>query len=367
MTMAPKLLNPGPVTLTDRVRAAMGRPDLCHREPEFASLALDVIARLGGVYGTAAGAHRAVLLTGSGTAAVEAMVGSLVPRDGRALVAANGVYGERIADMLRAHGKAFDVAAAEWTAPIDLDAVETQLATGLFSHVIAVHHETTTGRLNDIDALGASCRHHGVSLLLDAVSSFGGEEIKFDEWNLEACAATANKCLHGVPGASFVLARDDAFDRSSGSPSVYLDLHRYRRAQETGYSPFTQSPQVLYALDEALAELADDGGWQARRSRYRGLTDRVRRGLADIGVQPLLAADVSSSMLTSYDLPAGASYDRLHDRLKDDGYVIYAGQGFLDGRIFRIAVMGDLDAVDMDRVVESATHALAPVTADRAS
>ncbi|HEX6485964.1 MAG TPA: hypothetical protein VF012_04590, partial [Nocardioidaceae bacterium] len=94
---------------------------------------------------------------------------------------------------------------------------------------------------------------------------------------------------------------------------------------------------------------------------------RVRRGLADIGVQPLLAPDVSSSMLTSYDLPAGASYDRLHDRLKDDGYVIYAGQGFLDGRIFRIAVMGDLDADDMDRVVESATHALAPVTADRAS
>ena len=367
MATAPKLLNPGPVTLTDRVRAAMGRPDMCHREPEFASLTLDLTARLGGVYGPAAAAHRAVMLTGSGTAAVEAMVGSLVPRDGRALVAANGVYGERIADMLRAHGKAFDVAAAEWTAPIDLDAVEAQLATGLFSHVVAVHHETTTGRLNDIDALGAVCRRRGVALLLDAVSSFGGEEIKFDEWNLEACAATANKCLHGVPGTSFVLVRDDAFERPSGSPSVYLDLHRYRRAQETGYSPFTQPPHVLFALDEALAEFTDDGGWQARRSRYRALTDRVRGGLSALGAQPLLPADESSSMLTSFYLPVGSSYDRLHDRLKDDGYVIYAGQGFLDGRIFRIAVMGDLDADDMDRVVESATRALAPATADRAS
>jgi 2-aminoethylphosphonate-pyruvate transaminase len=367
MAIAPKLLNPGPVTLTDRVRAALGRPDLCHREPEFASLALGVMARLGEVYAPGAAAYRAVLLTGSGTAAVEAMVGSLVPRGGRALVAANGVYGERIADMLRAHGKAFDVAAAEWTAPIDLEEVETRLATGTYTHVIAVHHETTTGRLNDIDALGARCRQHGVPLLLDAVSSFGGEEIRFDEWNLEACAATANKCLHGVPGASFVLARKDAFERPSGAPSVYLDLHRYLRAQESGYSPFTQSPHVLYALDEALAELFEEGGWRARRSHYRTLTDRVRRGLSAIGVEPLLSRDESSAMLTAYHLPLGVTYDELHDRLKDDGYVIYAGQGFLDGRIFRIAVMGDLDVDDMDRVVESATQALAPVTAGRAS
>jgi 2-aminoethylphosphonate-pyruvate transaminase len=364
---APKLLNPGPVTLTDRVREALHRPDICHREPEFAALSLDVIDRLGRVYGSAADSYRAVLLTGSGTAAVEAMVGSLVPRDGRALVAANGVYGERIVDILRAHGKSFDVAAAEWIAPIDLDAVDAQLATGAFTHVIAVHHETTTGRLNDIDALGERCRHHGVALLLDAVSSFGGEQIRFEEWNLEACAATANKCLHGIPGAAFVVARDTAFDRPTGSPSVYLDLHRYRKAQETGYSPFTQAPHVLYALDEALQELADAGGWEARRSHYRSLTDRVRQGLRDLGVAPLLEPAESSAMLTAYHLPAGASYDRLHDQLKDDGYVIYAGQGFLDGRIFRIAVMGDLMLSDVDRVVASATGVLAPASADRAS
>jgi 2-aminoethylphosphonate-pyruvate transaminase len=363
--MAPKLLNPGPVTLTERVRAALTRPDLCHREPEFADLTVRVLDKLAAVYG--APGYRPVLLTGSGTAAVEAMVGTLVPRDGRALVAANGVYGERIADMLRAHAKAFDVVAAEWIAPIDLDAVDRHLTAGTYTHVLAVHHETTTGRLNDIEALGAICRRHGVALLLDAVSSFGGEELRFDEWNLEACAATANKCLHGVPGASFVVVRDDAFERESGSPSVYLDLHRYRASQHRGYSPFTQPPHVVQALDEALDELADSGGWRARHAHYRALTDRARRGLVALGVEPLLDEQESSAMLTAYRLPDGASYDRLHDRLKDDGYVIYAGQGFLDGRIFRIAVMGDLDEHDIDAVVASAARTLGAARAEHAS
>jgi 2-aminoethylphosphonate-pyruvate transaminase len=156
-----KLLNPGPVTLTQRVRQAMVREDLCHREPEFAALQATIREGLVRVYPDAAHDFTAILLAGSGTAAVEAMVGSLVPHKGQALVVANGVYGERMAAMLNAQGKVIHVVSSEWTAPMDLTAVERILARepGV-THVVAVHLVTTSGRLNDIPALGTLCRHY---------------------------------------------------------------------------------------------------------------------------------------------------------------------------------------------------------------
>ncbi len=350
-----RLLNPGPVTLTERVRGALQQPDLCHREQEFADLQLDVRRRLEAIYDGADG-YVAVMLTGSGTAAVEAMVGSVVPRDGHALVVANGVYGDRMAQMLAAQGKRHDVVAADWLKGMDLAAVDARLAADAsITHVLAVHHETTTGRLNDLDALGAICKRHNRPLLLDGVSSFGGEPIRFAEWNLDAVAATANKCLHGVPGVSFVMVKKSLFAaRPSGATSVYLDLWRHWKEQERGWSPFTQSVHVVYALQEALRELDAQGGWKARHAEYARRAAVVRNALAAMKVEYFLddGATASSSILTAFKVPAGKSYDRLHDDLKARGFVIYAGQGPYLGKMFRIAVMGDLGARDLEELVE---------------
>ena len=153
------LLNPGPVTLSDRVRRALTKEDQCHREPEFAELTLDIKRRLQQVYPAAAANFEALLLSGSGTCAVEAMLASLAPQETKTLVVANGVYGERMAAMLAAHGHPYEMLAFEWLAAIDLDAVERRLeADASITHVATVHHETTTGRLNDLDKLGAICR-----------------------------------------------------------------------------------------------------------------------------------------------------------------------------------------------------------------
>ncbi len=279
-----KLLNPGPVTLTERVRRALIRPDACHREADFVALAADVRARLAAVYPEAATTHQAILLTASGTGAVEAMLGSLLTKDDRCLVAANGVYGERAAAIVTAQGKNFSVVRGEWTAPLDIQEIARQLD-GTFTHVFAVHHETTTGRLNDLDALGRLCRDRNVPLLLDAVSSFAGEALRFSAWNLLACAATANKCLHSAPGLAFVLVDRAALARPSGAPSVYLDLHRYAAA---GF-PFTPAVPALYALDEALRELDDDGGVVARHARYRDLSTQLRQGIARPGHRAVFA------------------------------------------------------------------------------
>jgi 2-aminoethylphosphonate-pyruvate transaminase len=349
------LLNPGPVTLSDRVRRAMLGEDLCHREPEFAELTLEIKAGLSRVYPEAATDYEAILLAGSGTCAVEAMLSSLVPKDGKALVVTNGVYGERMAGMIKAHGKAVEVISSQWHEPMNLVAVENRLSEDSeITHVVAVHHETTTGRLNDVAQLGQICKEKNVALLLDSVSSFGAEAIEFGAWNLEACAATANKCLHGVPGLSFVLVDKSVFaSRLSGAGTVYLDLYGYYQGQKTGFSPFTQPVQVAYALQEALEEMTEMGGWKGRRDRYVFLSQKIRDSLGELGIKTLLPKEDYSCVLTSFKLPSGYNYEKIHDHLKEAGFVIYAGQGGLKNSIFRIANMGNIQDDDLQNLLKT--------------
>lgn len=347
------LLNPGPVTLTERVRRALTRGDWCHREPEFAELTQQLNSQLAAVYPGVGERCEAVLLTGSGTAAVESMLATFAPARRCTLVLANGVYGERMARILEAHGRPHRVLRHGWTDPVDVAALERVLAHDRnISHVAVVHHETTTGRLNDLESIGRVCKAWSASLLLDAVSSFGAEHLDTEEWNVAALAATANKCLHGAPGLSFVIARRELW-RAPAVPAgtVYLNLFGYHRAQYGGgYSPFTQSVPVAFALGEALAEFREQGGWQARRSLYRRRAARVCAALTGAGVRTLLEPSEYASVLWSYELPAGMTYQYVHDALKREGFVIYAGQGDLGRHIFRIAHMGDIGEQDMERL-----------------
>lgn len=352
------LLNPGPVSLSEGVRRAAVATDLCHREPEFFDLQDRVLDALLQVYGLDPGLWRAVLLAGSGTSALEAMLASLVPEDGRLLVLENGVYGERISLVAGIHRIPSESVGHEWTRPWDLERVADKLARGGFSHVAAVHHETTTGRLNPVTELAGLCRSYAADLLLDTVSSFGAEAIPFDAPALAACALTANKCLHGIPGTSMVLVRDHAL-RSAVRParSLTLDLGLWADHQQRRSTPFTPAVNSLQALDQALKELGAAGGWRARHARYHRLADRAAAALAELGVRPFLPAQESSCVLRSYELPAGREYAGVHDGLKRHGFVIYAGQAALAERIFRISTMGDISDYDLARL----TAALADV------
>ncbi len=345
------LLNPGPVTLSERVRSALTRGDWCHREAEFATLTREINQRLARVYPQMAEGFEAVTITGSGSAAVEGMLHAFAPVDGATLVVSNGVYGERMVAMLAAQGKAHWTTQGDWLSSIDIRQVEALLtAHPQITHVATVQHETTTGRLNDLDTLGRLCKTRGLSLLVDAVSSFGAENIEPEAWNLAALASTANKCLHGVPGLSFVLARASCWSADSPATSVYLDLHRYHRAQHgDGFSPFTQAVQVAFALSEALAELEDEGGWRERQRSYSRRAEVFADTLHTAGVEPLLPSGTCSAVLRAWKLPSHLGYEQLHDRLKSQGIVIYAGQGNLQEQVFRIAHMGDIDG-ELDHV-----------------
>jgi 2-aminoethylphosphonate-pyruvate transaminase len=350
------LLNPGPVTLSERVRRSMLQPDLCHRESEFFDLQDEARRRLLAIYSLDPTQWAAVLMTASGTAAVESMIAAMVPANGRLLIVENGVYGERIALICAQYGVAHERIVGDWMQPPDHAAIAAQLASPpkslRFTHVAIVHHETTTGRLNDLRALAGLCRVHGAMLLVDAVSSFGAEAIDFTDPAFSAVAATANKCLHGVPGAAFVIVRRKDLQHAA-SRTYYLDLARLARLQDERNTPFTPAVHAYYALVEALREYEEQGGRSARYDRYAALAERVRAGLAALGIAAAIPAQESSVVLRAYKLPLKLSYAQLHDALKADGFVIYAGQGNLAKSLFRISTMGNLMPADIDRLVLS--------------
>ena len=199
------LLNPGPVTLTHRVKTSLLKGDLCHREPEFGQLQQNIREKLLQVYALDSSTWTSIILTGSGTAAVEALITSLTPKNSNLLILENGVYGERIRKIATASKITNDQIKSGWGESINFGALEKALSSQKYSHVALVHHETTTGRLNKLEQILSLCKHYNCKVLLDAVSSFGAEDISFEGGLITGVAATANKCLHGVPGISFVL------------------------------------------------------------------------------------------------------------------------------------------------------------------
>jgi 2-aminoethylphosphonate-pyruvate transaminase len=354
------LLNPGPANTSRRVRQALLTPDLCHREPEFFTLMRDCRERLVRMAG-AADRFAAVLFTGSGTAAIEAAVASAVPRDRAVLVVNNGVYGDRLARIAAAHAIRAEVLRYDPVTPVPPADVEAALrAHPEVSHVALVHHETTTGLLNPVEAVASVAARQGRRVLVDAMSSLFGEPLEVATDGIDFVMASANKCLQGLPGVAFVLARRAAVAALRDQPprSVYLDLHGHFAAQEADNTPFTPAVQLLHALREALVELEEEGV-KARIARYAENARVLRAGMAALGFSILVPEGARSSILTTFRLLPGLDYDALHDAMKRRGYIIYAGQGDIRRYAFRVANMGTLTPAVMAGVVRAFGEALA--------
>jgi len=349
----PILLNPGPVSLSEGVRSAVARVDLCHRETEYFDVQDAVIAGLLEVYGCARQTWAAILVGGSGTTAMEAMLASLLPSQSHLLVIENGIYGQRLSRIADIHALGHEAMQLDWGAGIDLRELAGLLGSGRFSHVATVHHETTTGRLNDVAAIAGLCERHGVSLLLDSVSAFGAEAVPFDSAAVMAVATSANKCLHGIPGLAIVLCRQSALDAAPPARSLTLHLPDWASHQQRRSTPYTPPVNAVLALAQALRELREQGGWEARRTHYRKLAGQVAATLKSLGVEPWLPAAESSCVLRSYRLPQGMDYNALHAGLKQRGFIIYGGQGGLLEQLFRLSTMGEISAYDMARLQQA--------------
>jgi 2-aminoethylphosphonate-pyruvate transaminase len=343
------LLNPGPVNVSPRVTAALARGDLCHREPEANELLARIRRRLVEAFAPR-GDFGAVLVSGSGTAALETAVTSVLSETGRLLIVSNGVYGERMAAMAAAARLPHTVVETSWTSPPDLPRLAHEAAAPDVEAIAVVHHETTTGLINPVAEVGRVARAHGKLLLVDSVSGLAGDALDLDAVGADLVVGTGGKCIQGFPGLAFVLVREEVMPRLLTHPrrSLYLSLAGYWEAQERRTTPFTPAVQIAYALDEALAELLEEGV-DARIARYAAAATLLRAGFTRLGLQGLLPAERRSNTITALHIPPGHTYATLHDGLKLRGFVIYEGQGRLREEVFRIANMGHLGRPDFER------------------
>ena len=342
------LLNPGPVNVSERVRQALLKPDLCHRESEFTELLHGIQAKLLRAFVPGAEAdYAAVLITGSGTAAVESALMSSIPHGRRILIINNGIYGERLSQMVGLYRLGVSELKYEWTVKPDPERLRLALRQHPEVHGVAmVHHETTTGLLNPVKDIAEVVDSQNRVFILDAISALGGETIDVAGSHMYMVAGTAGKCIQGFPGVSFVLVRKGFLEKMRTYPkrSWYLHLTHYIDDQGRGTVPFTPAVQVYYAFNEALDELLEEGVAK-RIQRYKKMAALIRTRMAAMGIKPVLTPERQSNSITAFYLPEGMPYQTLHDRLKERGYVIYAGQGNLENKIFRVANMGALTEV----------------------
>jgi 2-aminoethylphosphonate-pyruvate transaminase len=345
------LLSPGPVNVSARVRAAMQRPDLSPREPEFAEMMQGIRRKLVKAFVPHAEAdYTAVLLTGSGSAAVEAAMLSCLPHGKRALIINNGPYGERLASIIGIHRLGVAEFKLDWAQRPDPEKLRLALRQHSEVHVVAmVHHDTATGMINPVKEMAEVADSLNRVFVLDSVGGLGGESLDVAGPHLYMVAGSSHECLQSVPGVSFVLVRKGFMERMKTYPkrSWYLHLPHYYEDEEKGQVPFTPAMPVFHALDEALNELLEEGV-PARVQRYKKAAASIRAKMSALGLKPLLPAEFQSNSLTAYYLPPEMSYETLHARLKEQGYVIAPGQGVLAGKIFRVANMGALTQSDLD-------------------
>lgn len=357
------LLNPGPSCTSERVRGALERGDMCHRESEFTDVLWSIRDRLPAALNVPG--HEAILIAGSGTSGMEMSVISSVREGKGILVVNNGVYGDRLRKIAEANRIPATEVVGEWFSPIDVSAVDAALAENPDIDVLAaVHHETTTGVINPIKELGEVAARHGVLFVVDAISGTAIENQDLGEVKADFICGTANKGLHGLPGTSFILVSPAAVERLYEVParSLYLNAATYLDGQRKGDVPFTPAVQICFAFDEAISEFIDNGGFEGRTKLYRERAAYVREGFAQLGLTMPIPEEFRSNTVNLLHLPAGVTYDQLHDELKEAGFVIYAGQGKLAEEYFRICTMGEIAWEDLERLISTLADVLARLT-----
>lgn len=343
------LLTPGPLSTTATVRAAMLQ-DSCTWDADYNLGVVEPIRRelvrlaTGPEYESD---YSAVLLQGSGSYVVESVLGSAIGAEECLLIINNGAYGARMGEMARCLGlRHHELDCGETTRP-EPAAIDAMLARHPeITHLAIVHCETTTGMLNPLEEVAELCLRRGIRLIVDAMSSFGGIPIDMGRLGIEFLISSANKCIQGVPGFGFVIARRAALTACAGrARSVSLDLHAQWQTmeQQGGKWRFTSPTHTVLAFAQALRELDEEGGIAARHQRYSENQRTLVDGMAALGFAPLLPEEWQSPIITAFYSPAHPDYRfaDFYQRLKGQGFVIYPGK-VSQADCFRIGNIGDV-------------------------
>lgn len=350
-----KLLTPGPLTTSLSVRQQM-LVDRCTWDEDYKRITQDIRQGLLTLAHTNPEKYTTVLMQGSGTFGVESVLSSIPSQNDKVLVLVNGAYSERMCQILTYHKINFDRLDFAWDEMPCADCVNAYLNQHPeITIVTMVHNETTSGLLNDIESISRVAKEHDCTMIVDAMSSFGAVDINVEDLGIDFLISSANKCIQGVPGFSFVIANTDVLTTSAGNArSLSLDLYDQWRVMEKdgGKWRFTSPTHVVAAFHQALQELLKEGGVVARGLRYSKCNQMMREGMEQLGFKAFIEQDHQGPIITTFFYPDNIriEFKQMYAYLKKNGFVIYPGK-LTERETFRLGNIGEIYEEDVKEVL----------------
>ena len=342
------LMMPGPVTVTPRVLRAMSKPMINHRSAEFAGIYTDCREILSSVFQTK---NDIFVLSGSGTAGMEAAVGSLAESGDKVIAIENGKFGERFKDIAAIYADVVPVV-FEWGLPVDLEVVKEKLEEGAKA-ITLVHNETSAGILNPAAEIGKLAKKYDALFIMDGVTSLGGDDVKVDEWGVDVAVVGSQKCLAAPPGLSIVSVSEKAFEvmKEVTKRPYYNDLLAYKKSGDKPKpeTPYTPAIPLFYALQEAL-HIVKEEGMEARIKRHNVLSEAIRAAVAELNIEmfpQLNEYSHYSNTVSAMNAPECVNGEDIKNDMKARGIIIAGGQERLKNKIFRIGCMGNVIGRDV--------------------
>lgn len=354
------MMAPGPTNVPPRILQAMLQPVINHRGPEFKELYQGMIRKAKQVFQTKGDVF---FLTSSGTGTVECAIQNIVPHNGKVLVQVNGFFSERLSDGIKAHGGKPVPLPCEWGEAPNFQDFEKIIRREKDLSLIAVlYNETSTGATTRcMKELGELCDEQDIPLMVDAISILGGDQLPVDEWNVDLCITASQKCLMCPPGLGLISVSEGAWDRIRKNQTrhgYYFDLQSFKKYQEEGFTPFTPSLPLYYALDEALNMILEEG-LEARFRRHKKCADASYAGAEAIGLESLTKGSTRSNTVIALNNPLGVQVQKLLELLRSKYRVVLAGGvGKLRDKIFRIGNMGTISAAEVTGTLGALESAL---------
>ncbi|MFC7679142.1 2-aminoethylphosphonate--pyruvate transaminase [Paenibacillus sp. GCM10028914] len=345
-----KLLTPGPLTTSSAVKQEM-LYDRCTWDDDYKSITQKIRSQLLELAGADQTQYTVVLMQGSGTFSVESVFTSTISSDDKLLIITNGAYGERMVKMASYIGLNYTEYSVEYHRYPDEAEIRAILEEDAdITHIAMVHCETTTGILNPLEMISSISSEYGTTLIIDAMSSFGGIEIDVPGLGIDYLISSANKCIQGVPGFGFVIAKNDKLAACKGvARSLSLDLYdQWKEMNGSGKWRYTSPTHVVAAFSKALDELVEEGGVSARFARYQRNNHLLRERLAQAGIHAYISDEKQSPIITTFLFPnTGFSFADFYAYVKERGYVIYPGK-LTDVDTFRIGNIGEIYEEDIN-------------------
>ncbi len=336
--------------------------DWCTWDHDYTDIVQNIRSRLT-TLATASPEYTTVLMQGAGIFCVEAAITTAVPRDGKLLVLSNGPCGFHIKRIAQTQSIEHIVLDSGQMNTPDLNLLDKTLAMDRsITHVAAVHCEATTGILNPAGEIGQVVKNHGRIFILDAVSSFGGVPMDLSDIHVDFMICCSDKCIQGVPGFGFVIARKESLEQTQGrARSLSLDLYDQWQTMEKGQGKwrFTSPTHVVRAFEKALDELEEEGGILARWERYASNNVLLIENMKTLGFSPLLPRSCQSPIITAFLNPEYETFDfeRFYELLKAQGFVIYPGK-VTGMETFRIGNIGDVHTQDIQELTAAVEKAM---------